>query len=58
MGHGEATCLGLDVLHFVPSLLGHVLGHQGVGGLDGGELSRHDGLLRFISWKIVKMILI
>ena len=41
MGHGEATCLGLDVLHLVPSLLGHVLGHQGVGGLDGGKLSRH-----------------
>ena len=58
LGQGEAAGLGLDVLHLVPLLLGHVLGHQGVGGLDGGELSRHDGLLRFISWKIVKMILI
>jgi len=41
LGNGEATGLGLDVLDFVPSLLGHVLGDQGVGGLDDGELSRH-----------------
>ena len=41
LGDGEATGLGLDVLDFVPSLLGDVLGHQGVGRLDGGELSRH-----------------
>merc|ERR1719418_26168 len=41
LGDGEATGLGLDVLDLVPSLLGHVLGDQGVGGLDGGELSRH-----------------
>ena len=41
LGNGEATGLGLNVLDFVPSLLGHVLGHQGVGGLDGGKLSRH-----------------
>ena len=34
--------LGLDVLDLVPSLLGHMLGDQGVGGLDDGELSRHD----------------
>ena len=38
---GEATGLGLDVLDFVPPLLGDVLGHQGVGGLDGGEFSGH-----------------
>jgi len=42
LGDGEAAGLGLDVLDFVPSLLGHVLGHQGVGGLDDGEFSRHD----------------
>ena len=42
LGDGEATGLGLDVLDFVPSLLGDVLGHQRVGRLDGGELSRHD----------------
>ena len=24
-GNGEATCLGLDILDFVPSLFGHVL---------------------------------
>merc|ERR1739847_137243 len=41
LGEGEAAGLGLDVLDFVPSLLGDVLGHQGVGGLDGGEFSRH-----------------
>jgi len=41
LGNGEATGLGLNVLDFVPSLLGHVLGDQGVGGLDDGELSRH-----------------
>ena len=46
MGHGEATGLGLDVLHFVPSLLGHVLGHQGVGGLDDREFSGHVCLRR------------
>merc|ERR1719310_1504424 len=42
LGDGEAAGLGLDVLDLVPSLLGHVLGHQGVGGLDDGEFSRHD----------------
>jgi len=41
LGNGEATGLGLDVLDFVPSLLGHVLGDQRVGGLDGREFSRH-----------------
>ena len=41
LGDGEAAGLGLDVLDFVPSLLGDVLGHQGVGRLDDGELSRH-----------------
>ena len=41
LGDGEAAGLGLDVLDFVPSLLGDVLGHQGVGGLDDGELSGH-----------------
>merc|ERR1719367_1689290 len=41
LGDGEAAGLGLDVLDLVPSLLGHVLGDQGVGGLDDGELSRH-----------------
>merc|ERR1719323_1256957 len=39
---GEATGLGLDVLDLVPSLLGDVLGNQGVGRLDDGELSRHN----------------
>merc|ERR1719356_1046486 len=42
LGDGEAAGLGLDVLDLIPSLLGHVLGHQGVGGLDDGEFSRHD----------------
>ena len=41
LGEGEAAGLGLDVLDLVPPLLGDVLGHQGVGGLDDGELSRH-----------------
>jgi len=41
LGEGEAGGLGGDVLHFIPSLLGDVLGHQGVGGLDGREFSRH-----------------
>jgi len=39
LGNGEATGLGLDILDFVPSLLGHVLGDQGVLGLDFGEFS-------------------
>jgi len=39
LGNGEATGLGLDVLDTVPSLLGHVLGDQGVLGLDFGEFS-------------------
>jgi len=42
LGDGEATGLGLDVLDLVPSLLGDVLGHERVGGLDDGEFSRHD----------------
>jgi len=41
LGDGEAAGLGLDVLDAVPSLLGHVLGHKGVGRLDDGEFSRH-----------------
>jgi len=41
LGNGEATGLGLDVLDFVPSLLGHVLGDKGVSRLDGGEFSGH-----------------
>merc|ERR1711929_4262 len=42
LGQGEATGLGLDVLELVPLLLGDVLGHEGVGGLDFRELTRHD----------------
>merc|ERR1719232_2458052 len=42
LGDGEAAGLGLNVLNLVPSLLGHVLGDQGVGGLDDGEFSGHD----------------
>jgi len=41
LGDGEPAGLGLDVLDAVPSLLGHVLGHKGVGRLDDGEFSRH-----------------
>jgi len=41
LGNGEATGLGLNVLDFVPSLLGHMLCHQRVGRLDGWEFSRH-----------------
>merc|ERR1719480_145604 len=41
LGNGEATGLGLDILDFVPSFLGHVLGDQGVGGLDNWEFSGH-----------------
>jgi hypothetical protein len=39
LGDGEATGLGLNVLDAVPSLLGHVLGDQGVDRLDDGEFS-------------------
>merc|ERR1719458_295257 len=39
---GAAGSLGGDVLQFVPLLLGHVLGDQGVGGQDGGEFAGHD----------------
>jgi len=42
LGDGEVTGLGLDVLHLVPPVLSDVLGHKGVGGLDGWEISRHD----------------
>ncbi len=41
LGDGEVAGLGLDVLDLVPSLLGHVLGDQGVLGLDVGEFSGH-----------------
>ena len=47
LGEGEAASLGADVLVLVPSLLGHVLGDQGVGGLDVGKLSGHVGLICF-----------
>merc|ERR1719470_820766 len=39
---GAAGGLGGDVLQFVPLLLGHMLGDQGVGGQDGGEFAGHD----------------
>jgi len=42
LGQSEASGLGGDVLDFVPSLLGDVLGHQGVLGLDVGEFSGHN----------------
>merc|ERR1712123_271288 len=42
LGDGEAAGLGLDVLDTVPSLLGHVLLHERVLGLDNWEISRHD----------------
>ena len=45
LGDGEAAGLGLDVLDLVPSLLSHVLGDQGVGGLDDREFSGHYWLL-------------
>merc|ERR1712119_42087 len=41
LGKGKVTGLGLDVLHFVPPLLGHMLGHQGAGRFDSWEFSRH-----------------
>jgi len=41
LGNGEATGLGLDVLDFVPSLLGDVLGNKRVGRLDDWEFSGH-----------------
>ena len=41
LGEGEAAGLGLNVLQLVPFVLGDVLGHEGVGGLDIGELSGH-----------------
>ena len=42
LSKGEASSLGGDVLDFVPSLLGHMLGDQGVLGLNNRELTRHD----------------
>ena len=39
LGEGEAAGLGLNVLQLVPFVLGDVLCHEGVGGLDIGELS-------------------
>merc|ERR1712154_296268 len=41
LGNGEATSGGLDVLHFIPSLLSNVFGNQGVLRLDFGKFSRH-----------------
>ncbi len=43
LGKGETTGLGLNILEFVPLFLGDVLGHQGVGRLDSGELTGHNG---------------
>jgi len=43
LGEGEAAGLGLNVLQLVPLVLGDVLGHEGVGGLDSGELAGHFG---------------
>ena len=37
LAQGEAGGLGDDAAQLVPLLLGDVLGHQGVGGLDLGE---------------------
>jgi len=42
LGEGEATGLGLDILEFVPSLLGHMSCDKGLSRLDDGEFSRHD----------------
>ena len=39
LGEGEAAGLGLNVLQLVPFVLGNVLCHEGVGGLDIRELS-------------------
>ena len=39
---GASSSLRLDVFQFVPLLLGHVLCHQGVLGLDDREFARHD----------------
>jgi len=44
LGQGEPAGLGLNVLDGVPFLLGDVLGHEGVGRLDVGELAGHDQL--------------
>ena len=41
LGEGEAGGLGGDGAQLVPFLLGHVLGHQAVLGLDVGEVARH-----------------
>ena len=40
LGEGEAGGLGLDAGQLVPLVLGDVLGHQGVAGLDGREGGR------------------
>ena len=48
LGNGEATGLGLNVLDFVPSLLGHMFCHQRMGGLDGWEFSRHDCFIELL----------
>ena len=41
LGEGEAGGLGGDGAQLVPFLLGDVLGHKGVLGLDVGEIARH-----------------
>ena len=41
LGEGEAGGLGGDGAQLVPLLLGDVLGHQAVLGLDVGEVARH-----------------
>ena len=41
LGEGEAGGLGGDGAQLVPFLLGDVLGHQAVLGLDVGEVARH-----------------
>merc|ERR1711973_706100 len=47
LGKGESTGLGLDSLQLVPFVLSDVLGHQGVGRLDIGELTGHDSRVPF-----------
>ena len=37
LSQGESGGLGLEPAELAPLVLGHVLGHQGVGGLDLGE---------------------
>ena len=48
LGQSEATGGSLGPVELLPDGLGHILGHQGVLGLDLWEGVRHDEVVRYL----------